>query len=152
MAINEGAADSNNRKCRAICILGMHRSGTSAITRAVNFLGAYLGEEADVCRYFPDNPEGVWESLELQLFNDRLLSHLNASWYTTLPLEQGWHLRKDMKPFRNELAELIKKKFSGCNLWAWKDPRTSLLLPLWEEVLRGTRYRTIVLVCCKEPA
>jgi len=33
----------SERKSRAICILGMHRSGTSAITRAVNLLGAYLG-------------------------------------------------------------------------------------------------------------
>ena len=30
---------------RALLILGMHRSGTSALTRVVNLLGVYLGTD-----------------------------------------------------------------------------------------------------------
>lgn len=46
-------------KSKAICIIGMHRSGTSAITHAVNLLGAHLGEKADMMPPSPDNPEMI---------------------------------------------------------------------------------------------
>ncbi|MBF0506790.1 MAG: hypothetical protein HQL09_08135 [Nitrospirae bacterium] len=138
-------------KCRAICILGMHRSGTSAITRSVNFLGAFLGEEDDICTYGPDNPTGFWESLELRLFNERLLYHLKTSWDTSLPLDEGWHLREDLQPFRNELIDLIKKKFSDRNLWAWKDPRTSLLFPLWKDVLKELDIELLCVYAIRNP-
>ncbi|MGD0281179.1 MAG: hypothetical protein ABSB95_02310, partial [Dissulfurispiraceae bacterium] len=138
-------------KTRAICILGMHRSGTSAIARAINLLGAYLGEEDDVSAYGPDNPEGFWESLELRSFNDRLLYQLNKSWDTALPLEEQWHLREEIRPLRNELRELIKKKFSGRNLWAWKDPRTSVLFPLWKDVLKELDMELLCVFAVRNP-
>ncbi len=51
------------KKPRAICILGMHRSGTSTVTRAVNLLGAYLGQNADLMPPTLDNPEGYWKAI-----------------------------------------------------------------------------------------
>jgi hypothetical protein len=49
----------------AICILGMHRSGTSVTARAINLLGAYLGEEKDLMPHNPYNPEGFWERQDI---------------------------------------------------------------------------------------
>lgn len=120
---------------RAICILGMHRSGTSAITRALNLLGAYLGEEEDLSATNPNNPKGFWERKDIIDLHDRILSFLGGDWHTLAPLPKEWNKSEDIKPFRAELIDLVRKNFSGHALWAWKDPRTCIFLPLWIDVL-----------------
>ncbi|MCK4830826.1 hypothetical protein KA005_84725, partial [bacterium] len=120
---------------KAIRILGMHRSGTSAITRAVNLLGVYLGEGKDIMAAGSDNPAGFWERNDIVELHDRILKPFKKSWGTALPLPDNWHLSKEMMPFRNELFELVKKDFGDKTIWAWKDPRTSILLDIWKDVL-----------------
>ena len=127
---------NNDIKPKAICVLGMHRSGTSAITRAINLLGVYLGEEADMMAAQSNNPEGYWERQDIFRLHERILHHLRKTWDTSLPLSDGWHKSDDIKPFREELVELIKKNFSDRQLWAWKDPRSAILFALWKDVLR----------------
>ena len=113
----------------------MHRSGTSFVTRAVNFLGAYVGEEADLIPAEDSNPVGFWERRDVVDFHERLMHKLRIEWDVRIPLPMGWHLAEDIKPFRHELKELIRRDFSNYNLWAWKDPRTSVLLDVWKVVL-----------------
>lgn len=120
---------------RAICILGTHRSGTSTITRGLNLLGVYLGEEKDLMKPLPENPEGFWERLDIYHIQERLLAILKRDWSTTAPLPENWHTVDEIRLLKNELAELVKRDFGGRPLWLWKDPRTCLLLPLWREVL-----------------
>jgi hypothetical protein len=120
---------------KAICVLGMHRSGTSTISRAMNLLGAYLGEEKDLYGPAPDNPEGYWERKELVDFHDRLLEKLKRRWDTMVPLPDGWFLEEEFRPDRDELTGIIRNAFSQHELWGWKDPRTCILLPLWKHIL-----------------
>lgn len=120
---------------RAICILGMHRSGTSTAARAINLLGAFLGEERDLMPATRANPEGYWERLDVFNFQERLLSQLKRTWDTAAPLPDQWHLRDEILPRKEELKRLIASNFTQQPLWAWKDPRTCLLLPLWRLVL-----------------
>lgn len=120
---------------KAICILGAHRSGTSTITRGLNLLGAYLGEESDLMKPLPENPEGFWERLDVYYLQNRLLAMLKREWDATAPLPENWHKAAEIRPLKDELAALVKNNFSGQSLWAWKDPRTCLLLPLWRDVL-----------------
>jgi glycosyltransferase involved in cell wall biosynthesis len=122
-------------KPRAICILGMHRSGTSAIARAVNLLGAYLGEEKDLMPPSPDNPEGYWERADIFSLQERILKKMKRTWDMTIPLPDEWHTDTTIGPLKDEIETLIRSHFSAHPLWAWKDPRTSLLLPLWRERL-----------------
>lgn len=120
---------------KAVSILGMHRSGTSTITRAINLLGAYLGEESDLMPPSKDNPEGFWERSDIADFHDRLLAALKRKWDTTAPLPDMWLHANEVAPFKEELRELVHRHFSRKPLWAWKDPRACLLFPLWREVL-----------------
>jgi len=122
-------------KSKSICILGMHRSGTSAIARAMNLLGAYLGEDEDLMPPTRANPEGYWERLDICNLHGRLLAHLKRTWDTAAPLPDRWHLSDEIRPFREELKWLVAANLAHHPLWAWKDPRTCILLPLWREVL-----------------
>ncbi len=138
-------------KSKAICIVGMHRSGTSVIARAINLLGAYLGEEADLVRTLPDNPEGYWERCDINNIHDRILHQFKKTWDTILPFPEKWHLSNEIKPFRDELAGLIKKHFLDHKLWVWKDPRTSILLPIWKDVLNEFRVDLACLMIIRNP-
>jgi len=118
-----------------LCILGIHRSGTSTVTRALNIAGLYLGEERDLMPPHPQNPEGFWERLDIQIFHDDLLGVMGRQWDTTEFLPPHWLMMEEIDSFRGRLARLVENAFDGHPLWGWKDPRTSLLLPIWQEVL-----------------
>jgi len=121
-------------KQKVIAILGMHRSGTSAITRALNLLGAYLGPPEKMMPPRGDNPEGFWEHADIVDLHDRLLLTLASNWYEVSPLPRQWWRLPEVKPYHAELAELIQREFAEQPLWMWKDPRTCLTLPLWQAV------------------
>ena len=53
---------------RGVYVLGMHRSGTSAVTRVINLMGLQLGDATDLIRA-GDNPSGHWESARLTAVN-----------------------------------------------------------------------------------
>jgi len=114
----------------------MHRSGTSTVARLINLLGAYLGDDELLREPLPDNPEGFWERRDIVLLHERVLAALGTTWAATLPLPAGWSSAEAMRPFKIELCRLIETTFAEHRLWAWKDPRTCLLLPLWRDVLR----------------
>lgn len=125
----------STNKSQSICILGAHRSGTSTVTRGFNLLGAYLGKDNDLMKPLPENPEGFWERYDVYYLQDRMLSALKREWASTASLPENWLRLDGIRPLRDELVELVRKNFSGQPLWAWKDPRTCLLLPLWKDVL-----------------
>jgi len=122
-------------KQKAICIIGMHRSGTSTISRAVNLLGAYLGEDADMVKPRYDNPEGFWERPDIVDIDDRLLSLYKKDWDCLVPQPEGWHKSEEAALLRAEVKALLATHFSGKPLWAWKDPRTTVVFEIWKEAV-----------------
>ena len=141
----------NQLKQQAICVLGMHRSGTSAIARALNLLGAYIGPSEKLLPPQEDNPEGFWEHETIVDFHLRILRTLNRSWYSVTPLPDRWWQRPEIEPYRQELADLIRREFGGHRLWMWKDPRTALVLPLWIEVLQQLEIEPYYVICLRHP-
>ena len=61
-----------SRVVTAIVVLGMHRSGTSALTRTLSLLGAAL--PGNLLPSKPSNETGFWESTDILEFNDRVLT------------------------------------------------------------------------------
>ena len=52
---------------KAVIVLGMHRSGTSALARVVNLLGVSLGRTDDMMQPNEINPKGFWENQSLRV-------------------------------------------------------------------------------------
>jgi len=118
----------------AIIVLGMHRSGTSALAGVLNCLGVTLGPrllagEADV------NERGFWEHAEIVEIHDALLGLLGSRWHDILPLPEGWNEDERVEAFRRRLVQVVVRDFSRAALWAVKDPRMCRLAPLWLEIL-----------------
>ena len=49
----------------SVVVLGLHRSGTSALTRCVNLMGLSVGRDEDLLPANEENPRGFWENTYL---------------------------------------------------------------------------------------
>jgi hypothetical protein len=130
-------------KVTGVFIIGMHRSGTSVVTRAVNLLGVPLAPEARHPRG-PSNPAGLWEAKSLTLVNEEILGALGGTWSAPPLLAPGWTADERLSELRKE-AEAAFARAHPAGHWAWKDPRNSLLLPFWLELLDARPVAVAVL-------
>src|SRR5262249_45296500 len=130
-----------------VCTLGMHRSGTSLVSRILNVRGVYLGPEEHLMRPSADNPTGHWESRLIKQINDEILSILGGTWQEPPPLPTGWERSPELAAPRRRAREIIEGDFAGSELWGFKDPRSSLTLPFWQRILDPMRY----VICLRNP-
>lgn len=135
---------------RAILVLGMHRSGTSAVTRVLNLLGAEIGLR--LMEPAPDNPTGFWEHLDAVTIHDRLLGDLGRSWDDFRPLPGGWMHSAAAGHAYEQILNLVRSDFSDAPLWAIKDPRLCVFLPLWERALRSLGIVPCPIIVLRDPA
>ena len=127
-----------------VLVLGMHRSGTSAITAAVAALGVPLGMADDRMPAHDENAEGFHESAGLSAFNELLMRRLGGQWDAPPALPRGWHRHPDLADDRAQ-AHALFAAVHPTPTWVWKDPRLSVLLPFWREVLSGD-LRVVLMV------
>src|SRR5436190_24368529 len=117
-----------------IIVAGMHRSGTSAITRLINLLGADIARDL-LPGQQENNPRGFWEATAVIEIHDRLLAALGSSYNDADSLPQNWIQSGAAHAAKLELTKEIEKEFSASLLFVVKDPRIGRLLPLWLSLL-----------------
>lgn len=129
----------------AVCVLGMHRSGTSLLARLLNHCGVALGSADSIAPAAADNPRGFWEHEPLRRVNEALLEVFGGAWLNPPELPPDWLRDPRVEPLRARARELLAREFAGARLWGFKDPRTSLVIDFWRELLPA-RPRWIVAV------
>lgn len=72
-----------------ICVLGMHRSGTSALAGALNLVGVNFGSNLMPAQA-SENPKGYWEHLDIVRTHDDVFTLFGASWDDPRPLPESW--------------------------------------------------------------
>jgi hypothetical protein len=130
-----------------VCVLGMHRSGTSLVSRMLNLLGVHLGSEDRLLPGCTSNPKGHWEHAAFVELNDQILSRYGGSWNEPPSLPRHWQNGRDITELRENARQFVIAQFAAERLWGWKDPRTCLTLPLWQELIGPMRY----VVCVRNP-
>ena len=125
---------------RVVCVLGMHRAGTSAVARVLNLLGVDLGPVDQLMPAVPSNPRGHWEQWSIVRLNEEILERFGGSWSRPPLLPDGWEAAPLLEDMRFRARALVKSTFAGAPLWGWKDPRTCLTLPFWRPLLPQMRY------------
>jgi hypothetical protein len=132
-----------------VTVLGMHRSGTSLITRGLMSLGIYLGD--DFVEVQPDNPTGYWEDRHLQDFNERVLTALGLKWESVAFLKDSRWQEPEIEAIRMEAIEYIRANFLAHPLWGFKDPRTLRLLPFWSPVFQRLGLEDAYVMVIRNP-
>ena len=134
-------------QAEVICVLGMHRSGTSAVARLVNLLGVYLGPEENLVKPGFDNPKGFWEHRELTDLNEKILNKLGGDHLRPPRFLPGWEKSAELDAIRLRAQSVISRDFDAADLWGWKDPRNCLTLAFWQPLLPKLKY----VVCLRNP-
>ena len=119
---------------KAIVILGMHRSGTSALTGALAEMGCVMPEHLMAAK--DANPKGFFESDAITGLNDQLLASAGRSWDSFEGMPGGWAASPDAERFARLAVETIRAEFGHAELFAMKDPRVCRLVPFWDAALR----------------
>lgn len=117
-----------------VFVLGMHRSGTSAVTRLVSLLGLATPPEEDLVQPTDKNPKGYWESEALVNFNERVLAAVGCHMSCPIRLEPGWDSDGRLDDLRRAAPQAVSTIFPTTP-WVWKDPRHCLTFSFWEHVL-----------------
>jgi hypothetical protein len=132
----------------ALVILGMYRSGTSAISRALNLCGAFLPRRVMPAK-LGLNPKGFWESEAVTDLDLRLLHHLGGDWNRVdfeLP-----HAGPLVDEFLADSREVLATEYEDAPFILIKDPRICVLAPLWHRALKEGGYRPVYVVVVRHP-
>jgi len=135
---------------RVVCVLGMHRSGTSAVTGALATLGVALGDQ--LLPPAPDNPRGFFEDARLRQVNERLLElvGLSATSIRVPRLTDADHAA--LAALEDEAVAIVQAAFPPGTLWGFKDPRSSRVAPFWQRVFARTGSADVYVLMVRHPA
>jgi hypothetical protein len=117
----------------AVLVIGMHRSGTSAMTRVLNLMGGALPRKLK--RGSGANEPGFWEGRSIVRAHEALLESLGTSWADTRELPAGWLDLEATRAGEDALLDILRADFSDAPIFVVKDPRVSRLVPLWLRLL-----------------
>ena len=117
-----------------LIVLGMHRSGTSAITGALRLCGAWVGEEEELTAANSENPRGFWERRDIRNICDRLLHASGADWWKIGSFDPNAIPDDVLTEERTKFATIVSR-LDGHGTWALKEPRLCLLLPALHDLV-----------------
>ncbi len=146
------ASQQNRLPAQLVLVLGMHRSGTSALSGLL--VQAGLDAPRDLMPPTKANPKGYWESLGAMNLNDQMLQQLGREWATSRTLPgHGWLLNEPAaREWRAGLLGLLHASYpsGGCALL--KDPRLCVLLPGLRPWLESGLMTCVVFLPVRHPA
>lgn len=133
----------------ALFVLGMHRSGTSALTGMLRHLGVALGEH--LMPATPDNPRGYWEHADIVKVHERLMATLGWGWDDIRSLPADFERGEAAEAAAGELLTIAVRDFADAPLWALKDPRLCRLMPLWSALLAAESVTPRYVLALRHP-
>ncbi len=126
------AADAASHRRRVVIVVGVGRSGTSALTRGVAALGVDLGDRLRPGR--PKNPTGFFEDEDVHDLTQRLKRVLGVRGTSVRLLNAAAWRDPAVAALRAKAVETLRERFGASALWGFKHGRTLRLLPFWLEV------------------
>ncbi len=131
----------------------MHRSGTSLLGSMLPQLGIPI--PGPLITGDHHNPEGYFERHDITTLQEQLLIDLGHWWPSqqgVLPLPADWQEHPATSRCYSSLRQLVAiEQRRQPKAWAIKDPRTSLLLPLWLRLSRELNLPLKLLLSVRDP-
>jgi hypothetical protein len=136
---------------RMLLMLGMHRSGTSALAGLLCQQGFQPPQNLDVGD--AGNPTGYWEPQIIRAFHNKLLEAAQSSWEDPLLPVLPWQPLK-LEEALEELEQALVADFPTIDPHAVqliKDPRQCRLLPLWSALFEKRPFQVSVVLVLRQP-
>ena len=117
-----------------LLITGMHRSGTSFVAGLLQSAGLDIGTNLLEANY--SNPKGFFENTDFLDFHRSVLSSLGIE-------PKGWIVPDEIivpDEYVSKAKQLIKDNASAVKPWGWKEPRTTIFLNFWSNLLPNAKF------------
>ena len=138
------------KKC--IVVLGMHRSGTSALMGVLKTLSIEMGSVGSgFVGPFSDNIKGFFELVDIVNLDERILGSLGSSWDSLHVLPENWWKKNELYGYKKEISDVIERNFHETSIIGIKDPRLCRLLPLWAEMFKELGIETYYIIPLRNP-
>lgn len=138
-----------NTTKRLVVVLGMHRSGTSAVMNALACMGVSLGD--DLLPAGKDNPKGFFEDKSINDLNIEMLDVIGQDWFSLSLVTDAQVARLVAAGYLEKAADLLRAKMIGHEYFGFKDPRVSKLLKFWIKVFALLGCETRYVLCLRHP-
>lgn len=135
---------------QGILVLGMHRSGTSALTRMLNMLGCALSE--NLLGPGDGNESGHWEPVEAIRLNDEILASAGSSHDDWGPINADWRKSAIRPQMIGRVQKIVADHIGIGPLFAIKDPRICRLADVWIEAMGNAGAEPLVLMMVRNPS
>ena len=123
---------------QAFLVLGMHRSGTSALSGALSLAG--VERPRTMMPPTTENPQGYWESRVIAKANNHFLKTANTRWDHSAKISEEWFQSKERGQDRQRIVDIIRTEYPAHGDILIKDPRICRLLPLWIAAIRQAGF------------
>lgn len=135
---------------KLIIVAGMHRSGTSTFTGAIEGLGVYLGGKLATGQQ-NINEKGYKEDVAVVDFHENLLWSYPSSWDDIFPLNPSKLSHHNIQDAKNKIREILASYFDKHQYCGLKDPRICLFLPIWIEVCQEENINLFFIIPFRNP-
>jgi hypothetical protein len=147
--MNEDQGEKMDTQRVCVMILGMHRSGSSVLTRLFGALGCDL--PVDALPATAENRLGYWEPRGVRELNDEVLASAGSRWNDLQTFNADWYASPVRGVFVERGRRVLREAFSSSALFALKDPRICRLAPLWFEILAAEGVDPVVVLGLRNP-
>lgn len=134
-----------------IAVLGIFRGGTSSVATAVAKAGVYFGQQADLAPASDQNLAGNWELKDIQALNASILAAFGMNYFQASALPSNWPSFPGVSEMVADIRTTLRKHFNRHSQWGWKEPSTSILMPLYKAALAAEGVTPRYAICIRHP-
>lgn len=140
-AVPAGQTDSG---LSGVVVLGMHRSGTSAVNGIFRAAGFRVTSEEDTVQADRTQPGGYNESWAVMQLNNTILGEIGRTWFEPPAAEEFAAVLDSGRQRAGELLDLLLEAAAPAPL-ALKDPRINVMMPIWGPLIDGVLHPVLVI-------
>lgn len=131
-------------------VLGVARSGTSVIIKALNALGIDLGNNFIAANEW--NPKGFREDADIvHNVNQKIFDRLHYTLNTLSLFERDLLLNDKLSDIRDYAINLLNQRLASVSSWGFKDPRTVRVLAFWQSIFSTLNLRENYVITLRNP-
>ncbi|MGV0715198.1 sulfotransferase family protein [Mycolicibacterium sp. XJ662] len=133
-----------------VFVLGVARSGTSALARVLSLCGGAL--PSALVGAMPDNPLGHWEPRAANVINEKILRRMGSSGFDpTMRAQEEGVLDAAAEAACVEEIRTFLSTLPDAPFVVIKDPRVSLLTGMWFEAARRAGFDIVAVNAVRHP-
>ena len=118
-----------------VFVVGMHRSGTSMLTKILNICGMNIGSDDELIPAHESNPKGHFEHIDFLNINIEILELLDGNTFVLPVVKENWEFDSKLNPLLEKAKKIVDRMNQKYILWGVKDPRFSFTLPFWKRLI-----------------